>query len=219
MKGHVKIVENHHEVLAAWAEIRRQSAAALPVWTLDYHTDTMPCFRGKQPPPEQGIWQNAQQVDAAIAALRHDEHFDWALRCGMISEAHIGICGENTEIIAHPAMHLRRPENFPSSEVILNSPEEFRPLANQTLESSMLRKMFHRLPEEGEKYIFDIDCDYILCERALHPEDDTLIRQLLTRAALVTISLERDWVRILKLPGETLDASMIANRICDLMKS
>ena len=104
MAAEVVIVENHHQVLPAWAQARQRSLAPLPVWTLDYHTDTMPCFRGNLPPPEDGAWQDPAAVAAAVADLRHDEHFDWALRAGILCEAHIGICGENTDIIAHPAI-------------------------------------------------------------------------------------------------------------------
>lgn len=218
MTPEIAIVENHHQVLPAWAQARRNSSAPLPVWTLDYHTDTMPCFRGKLPPPQDGDWQNPDVVADAVVKLRHDEHFDWALRAGILSEAHIGICGENSDIIAHPAITVRRPENYPSADIILNSPEEFRPQAEKFLESDTLRQLFSRLPHPGEAYIFDIDCDCILCEKSLYPDDETLICRLLEHAVLVTISLERDWVRLLKLPGEKLTSQDIAEKLLSFLK-
>ena len=218
MTPEIAIVENHHQVLPAWAQARQNSSAPLPVWTLDYHTDTMPCFRGKLPPPADGDWENPDTVANAVAKLRHDEHFDWALRAGIISEAHIGICGENTDIIAHPAIKVYRPEHYPSADIILNSPEEFRPQAEKFLESSTLKRLFPRLPLPGETYIFDIDCDCILCEKSLHPADETLICRLLEHAVLVTISLERDWVRLLKLPGEKLTSQDIAEKLLSFLK-
>ncbi|MBR7107932.1 MAG: UPF0489 family protein [Lentisphaeria bacterium] len=218
MTPEVVIVENHHQVLPAWAQARQCSAAPLPVWTLDYHTDTMPCFRGSLPPPEDGAWREPATVAAAVSKLRHDEHFDWALRAGILSEAHIGICGENTDIIAHPEIRVYRPENYPSADIILNSPDQFRPLAEKFLESDTLRRLFPRLPLPDEAYIFDIDCDCILCEKSLYPADSALFSQLLNRAALVTLSLERDWVRLLKFPGETLTAPEIAGKLLSFLK-
>ena len=218
MTPEIVIVENHHQVLPAWAQTRRNSSAPLPVWTLDYHTDTMPCFRGNFPPPQDGDWQNPDLVADAVANLRHDEHFDWALRAGILSEAHIGICGENTDIIAHPAITVSRPENYPSADIILNSPEEFRPQAEKFLESDTLCHLFPRLPLPDESYIFDIDCDCILCEKSLHPGDGTLLSQLLKRSVLITISLERDWVRLLKLPGEKLTSQEIAEKLLLFLK-
>ena len=171
MTPEIVIVENHHQVLPAWAQTRRNSSAPLPVWTLDYHTDTMPCFRGNFPPPQDGDWQNPDLVADAVANLRHDEHFDWALRAGILSEAHIGICGENTDIIAHPAISVRRPAELPEPETILNAPEDARSALENFLSDTSLRQMFPRLPRPGEKYILDIDCDCILCRKALFPVD------------------------------------------------
>ena len=204
-------VEQHHHVITHWSELRRTLNAPPAVWTLDYHTDTMPCFRGKHPAPASDTWQEPFAAAEAVKLLRHDEHFDWALRAGIISQAYIGICGDNTDIIAHPDISVYRPKDFPSSEVILNQPELFRPQAESVLESHFLSALFPILPAPGETYILDIDCDYILCRKALCPKDDSVITRLIRNAALVTLSTENDWVKILKLPSETITGSEIAS--------
>ena len=204
-------VEQHHHVITHWSELRRTLNAPPAVWTLDYHTDTMPCFRGEHPAPASDTWQDPFAAAEAVKLLRHDEHFDWALRAGIISQAYIGICGDNTDIIAHPAISVHRPQDFPSSEVILNRPELFRPQAGTVLESSFLSSLFPRLPSPDETYILDIDCDYILCRQALCPKDDSVITQLIRNAALVTLSTENDWVKILKLPNESITGTEIAS--------
>lgn len=211
MYPHIATVEQHHQVIIHWSELRRTLNAPPAVWTLDYHTDTMPCFRGERPAPSPDTWQSPLAAAEAAKLLRHDEHFDWALRAGIINQAFIGICGDNTDIIAHPDISVHRPQNFPSSEIILNQPELFRPQAESVLESSFLSKLFPQLPSPGETYILDIDCDYILCRQALYPKDNSLITQLIRNAALVTLSTENDWVKILKLPNESITGTEIAS--------
>ena len=207
----IATVEQHHQVITYWSELRRTLNAPPAVWTLDYHTDTMPCFRGEHPAPTPDTWKDPLAAAKAAKLLRHDEHFDWALRAGIISQAFIGICGDNTDIIAHPAISVHRPQDFPSSEVILNQPELFRPQAESLLESSFLSNLFPRLPSPDENYILDIDCDYILCRQALYPKDNSVITQLIKNAALVTLSTENDWVKILKLPRESITGTETAS--------
>lgn len=213
MKPDIYIVDQHHQVLEYWAELRRTLPEAPAVWSLDYHTDTMPCFRGKLPPPVQDDFQSRQKVTAAISTLRHDEHFDWALRAGIVSRIHLGICGAETDIIAHPEICVCRPAGFPEPEIILNSPEISRPYLEKFLSDDSLRQLFPRLPSPGENYILDIDCDCILCRKALFPENSGIIDELLKNARLITISLENDWVKLLKLPGETITGTEISRII------
>lgn len=210
MTQKIHIVDQHHQVLLSWAELRRELPRPPAVWSLDYHTDTMPAFRGEQPPPAADDFQNPEKVAKAVAALRHDEHFDWALRAGIASEINLGICGAETDIIAHPAISVRRPAELPEPETILNAPEDARSALENFLSDTSLRQMFPRLPRPGEKYILDIDCDCILCRKALFPENAAVWQELLKNAALITLSKENDWVRILKLPGETISGDEIA---------
>ena len=213
MEPDIKIVDQHHQVLEYWAELRRNLPEAPAVWSLDYHTDTMPCFSGELPPPQQNDFQSRKKVAAAISLLRHDEHFDWALRAGIVSRIDLGICGAETDIIAHPGICVRRPAEFPEPELILNSPEISRPYLENFLNDDSLRQLFPHLPAPGENYILDIDCDAILCRQALFPAKSEIIDKLLKNARLITISLENDWVKLLKLPGETITGTEIARII------
>ena len=213
MKPEIHIVEQHHEVIRYWAELRRTLPEAPAVWSLDYHTDTMPCFRGNRPPPQKDDGLCPQKVEEAIAVLRHDEHFDWALRAGIVREINLGICGAETDIIAHEAISVRRPAGFPEPELILNTPEVSRPDLENFLSDNSLLQLFPRLPSPGENYILDIDCDCILCLQALYPENSGILDDLLKNARLITLSEENDWVRLLKLPGETITGTGIARII------
>ena len=213
MTQKIHIVDQHHQVLNSWAELRRKLPEPPAVWSLDYHTDTLPAFRGEKPAPEFGDFRHPEKVSDAVAALRHDEHFDWALRSGIVSGIHLGICGAETDIIAHPAISVRRPAGLPAPEIILNTPEDARAMLENFLSDETLIQMFPRLPRPGEKYILDIDCDCILCRRTLCPASAAIWTELLKNASLITLSRENDWVRILKLPGETITGDEIAGII------
>ena len=213
MTQKIHIVDQHHQVLLSWAELRRELPESPSVWSLDYHTDTMPAFRGERQPPSAGDFRNPETVEKAVAVLRHDEHFDWALRAGIASEINLGICGAETDIIAHPSINVRRPAGFPDPDTILNAPEDARAALENFLSDANLLQLFPRLPVCGEKYILDIDCDCILCRKALFPETAAVWKDLLKNAALITLSRENDWVKILKLPGETITGNEIAGII------
>ena len=213
MKQSIHIVDQHHQVLIHWAALRRELTAPPAVWSLDYHTDTLPCFRGNAPAPETGAYLIPGTVENAVAALRHDEHFDWALRAGVVGEINLGICGAETDIIAHSEIRVCRPAGLPPPEIILNSPESARGHLENFLSDTSLRQLFHRLPEPGETYILDIDCDCILSAGTLEPDNSFILDHLIENAALITLSCENDWVKLLKLPGENITGTAIADKL------
>ena len=72
MTPEIAIVEAHHQVITHWNDLRRTLNAAPAVWTLDYHTDTMPCFRGTRPAPAPDAWKDPLAAAEAVKLLRHD---------------------------------------------------------------------------------------------------------------------------------------------------
>ncbi len=193
----------HHEVLTAWAEYRRQLARAPEVVTLDFHTDVLCSARRGVALPPPGAWQDAGAVALAVSQLRHDEHFDWALHCGMISKAvivSVSPCAVKPE---HPALQVVHDPALPDMMTMLNAPEKFMPFASAVLSDGFLKKQLPAgVPAPG--FILDIDCDYILCRKALHPAEHSFFDKLICNAGLITLSREDDWVKILQLPGEKL---------------
>ena len=76
------VVEQHHEVLPFWA-----ASPAMEVVSLDFHTDTLPAFlrfiqKGGTPPEFSA---NPEKVVENLKYLRHDEHFDYALKSGIVN--------------------------------------------------------------------------------------------------------------------------------------
>ena len=200
----------HHEVLPAWAEYRRQLDQAPEVLALDFHTDVLCAARRGVALPPPDAWQNETAVALAVSQLHHDEHFDWALRSGMIAKALIISLSPCAVPPEHPALEVRRDGNLPDMMTMLNEPEKFYPFAAAVLSDGFLQSQLldREMPEKG--FIFDIDCDFVLCRKALQPEQHTVFDDLLRRAGLITLSCENDWVKLLQLPGENLSGREIA---------
>ena len=204
------IVEEHHQVLPFWAEISGTEALDF-ILTLDHHTDVLPAFSRSEIKPEI----DRTKPEEAIRLLRHDEHIDWALRAGIMNRAII-LSHENFTAAAHPAMNVICPELWPETQVILNSGAEAVSAAEKVLEPEYLQ--YAVSTEDLKKnYILDLDLDNFLCEKALHPDDPSFFLELVSHAKGISISMERDWQRILRLKGETLTAEDILSMLESLI--
>ena len=67
------------------------------------------------------------------------------------------------------------------------------------------------------KYILDIDLDNFLCAKALMPEDPAFFLNLVEHSAGISISMERDWQKILRLKGESLNSDDILSMLGTLI--
>ena len=200
----------HHEVLTFWAAWRRTHAETpVAVLSLDHHTDVVRAFRDAAAGIEEGTWRHPEAVESAVARLRHDEHFDWAVKSGLVQEVFIASHTRATPP-ADDRLHVLCDPRWPEENEFLREPERFRALADSVLESDYLDRQFGDIGRYGA-FILDIDCDYLLTRRVLSPRDGGYLDALLSRAELVTVSLESDWVRLLKLPGEDITGPGIAS--------
>ena len=201
-------VSLHHQVLEAWEEFRKSCTVAPQVLSLDFHTDTLDCRRRNIPLPDSAA--------EAVKLLHHDEHFDWALRSGIISRAVIIALSPGAVPPEHPALTVINHPETPDLQTLLNSPECSRSFLQSVLSDRFLAPL---LPENfpGTPYILDIDCDFILCSAALKKEKISLLRTLAANAGLITLSEENDWVKILKLPGENLTGKSSAESLSKLL--
>lgn len=200
------IVEEHHQVLPFWAEIAGDGTLDF-ILTLDHHTDVLPAFSRLENKPEI----NRSEPEKAVVLLRHDEHIDWALRAGIMKEAII-LSHENFTEPAHPAMRVICPELWPETQAILNSEPAAVSAAEKVLEPEYLQYAVFR-NDLTKNYILDIDLDNFLCEKALHPEKPEFFLELANHAKGISISMERDWQRILRLKGETFTSNDILSML------
>ena len=192
----------HHHVLLPWAELRRFLPEPPQVITLDFHTDTLSAVpRGVAADP--GAWQDETLLRDAVARLHHDEHFDWALRTGLISRADIIAVSPQTGAYGHPAMQVHPLAAELTPETVLQNPEKIRHLADKVLEL---------LPEIPVKkpFILDVDCDFFLTLQACRIRQDSRFAEWVRHAVMITLSREEDWVKLLRLPGETFSGEEIA---------
>ncbi len=208
------LVEEHHHVLIPWTRLARRTGRRYHVLTLDHHTDVLPAFSRSE---TKGAFDFSTEnsVLSALSLLRHDEHIDWALRAGVLQSARI-LSHENFTVCAHPSMSVSRDGIWPEPQEILDGSERAVSAAEQVLETEYLQR---QLPSVPEPLILDIDLDNFLCERAMRPRDPSCFLELAERAELITVSLERDWVRCLRFRGETITAESLFEGLLALAES
>ncbi len=148
-----------------------------------------------------------------MALLHHDEHFDWALRAGVISRAVLVTIAPQRGKYGCAGMLVR---SFPESvamETLLNDPGKARCFADCVLTDKFLQPVTKDLDFERTPWILDIDCDVFLTERAIEFEDVSCFSRLVRNAVLVTLSGESDWVKILRLPGEEITGEILVQTL------
>ncbi|MBR2440312.1 MAG: UPF0489 family protein [Lentisphaeria bacterium] len=205
------IVEEHHQVLPFWTETAGNGTLDF-ILTLDHHTDVLPAFSRLETKPEI----DRMNPEKAVLQLRHDEHIDWALRAGIMNRALI-LSHENFTEPAHPAMMVICPELWPDTQAILNSEPSAVSAAEKVLEPEYLQYAVTG-DDLKKSYILDIDLDNFLCKKALRPERPEFFLELVNHAKGISISMERDWQRILRFRGETLTSDDILSMLESLIR-
>ena len=217
MEEKTALVSLHHEALIPWSALRARLADPPALLSLDFHTDTLACTdRGiPAPGPEDGL--DPESVRNAVRVLHHDEHFDWALRAGVISKA--VILAVSPQIGPMPCSGLRvLPfRGAPPVQTILNDPESARDFADHLLSAGLPESAELDFTRGTEPWILDIDCDVFLTKKAPEYSEDSLFADWVRRAALITVSRESDWVRLLRFPGERLTGDRLASRLREKM--
>lgn len=208
-------VSLHHAVLRPWADLCARLPAPPCVLSLDFHTDTLSAADRGLPSPEPGAFRRPDSVQTALKTLHHDEHFDWALRSGMISRAVILSVSPQIGPLPHPGLRVLPFRDAPSVQTILNEPESARDFADTLLTSRLPRSAELDFTRGPVPWILDIDCDVFLTERALEYPEDGLFADWIRGAALITISRESDWVKLLRLPGERVTGESLAAKLCE----
>lgn len=203
-----RVHELHHHVLATWADLKND----LPqVVSFDHHTDILPAFmrysEGEIYPPDAG-----NDIEQDIKRLRHDEHFDYALKYNIISKAFI-ISHTPAATEVPDGMQVLYSGDFPEDEP-LNS-DCYRQYFDKALEDEHLEQYLKFLPTEN--YILDIDCDYFKTEKSLAPAKSEIFFELLRNARMITVSLEADWVRLLTFEDQSaFSANHIAGKLLQM---
>ncbi len=205
------LVAEHHHVIIPWTRFARHTGKKYNLITLDHHTDVLPAFSRSE--LKGGFdFSTEDSVLSALSLLRHDEHIDWALRSGVLQSAKI-LSHENFTECAHPAITVSCDSVWPDTQEILKGSERAVYAAEQVLETEYLKRQIPSIPES---LILDIDLDNFLTAKALHPHDSSYFLELAKRAELITVSLERDWVRCLRFRNETITAETLFEELLKL---
>lgn len=208
----VYLVEDHHHALLPWREICRELGTPPHVLTLDHHTDTLPAFTHFNE-VNKVCHPVLVPVEEALPDLRHDEHFDFAVRNGIIRSATI-VSHVNFAVDVNPALTIVH------EPPVNESLETLGDYYARILESDFLRKNLQQAPlPQGVPYILDIDLDCFKGARSIMPEDPTAFRELVCNAAAVTICRERDWVRLLNLDFGKLQYEFFLDKLLALIRS
>ena len=206
----IHIVSSHNEVLLPWARFRlaqEKETPPLTVFVLDHHTDVLPAFRNADAVIEKDCWKNLSFLEETVKKLKHDEHFHFAVASDLVKECIISACVNGT-LPAHEKLQIRWDERWEDENKVFAEPEKYRFLADSVLETAYLEARFGKWDSLPENYILDIDCDYFATMKSLAPQDRSYFDFLAEHASIITISLESDWVRLLRFPGENTLTSL-----------
>ena len=208
----VYLVEDHHHALVPWREVCRELGTPPHVLTLDHHTDTLPAFTHYN--EVHGTRHLLRiPVEEALDDLRHDEHFDFAVRNNLIRSATI-FSHVNFAIDVNPTLQIIH--DPPPDE----SPETLAAYYAKILESDFLRRNLEQAPLPCTvPYILDIDLDCFKGERSVMPEDPAVFRDLVRNAAAITICRERDWVRLLNLDFGRQQYEFFLSKLLELIRN
>ncbi|MGE3975264.1 MAG: UPF0489 family protein [Bdellovibrionales bacterium] len=215
MKKTVFVVESHHNVLPAWAQLRSALQEPPRLITLDHHTDTSKPFRNflnkmySSEDPQLEImrshfiskidFKNLAVLSETLKNLSNDEHVITAIQSRIISSAFV---------IAHKAQNTDL-SVYQEHQVMCRTVEQQSPLKrndyDQVLESIFLDELIGSfntsLSELKQKalcevpYILDIDLDYFNTRASIHPKNAETFLKLVSGAALVTVATEPEYVK------------------------
>lgn len=231
----VFIVDAHHEILAAWAEIRQRLGIAPHLITFDSHTDSHRAFmrhigKGWDAPDLEVLGRplvdairidDPTSISRAIEQLANDEHIDWACRVGIIDQTFIFLGALSGGQVRLPATMVFEDVCLPSCAKVPHDDDCLRLYADHVLEPIILHPRIDKVQAHlgsllvHVPYILDIDLDVFLTRRAAQPIDPSLFRFLLHHAAAITIAREPGCVEALRLPGEEITAAVLELLVLD----
>ncbi len=212
----VFMVDEHHQVLPHWAKLHHEIGVK-KVISLDFHTDTLPAFgrylAAGGTPPE--FSQTPEVIAEQLNFLRHDEHFDYALKAGIMEQIVLLSLVNFVETPPENLLMVTPRAAAAEADVDLLS-DKFNAWRDASLESDFLRGLLGEIP--AEKYILDLDLDYFGSAKQLNPADSEYFKALWRQAAAITVSKEAIWVKLLAKNGEVLNWQKVWGNICSLVE-
>jgi hypothetical protein len=219
----VYIVENHHEVLIPWSEYASENETAPVLLTFDHHIDTRSAFYRYSCRVAGQEWRSVREqliedadindsytVAAALERLCNDEHIDFALQTGIISDAAVfslmgaGICRDyaNSKICyVDPCGISKCSTSSRDDECQIDAYDrviEGEELLYKLNQINRFIPGFFTSDRIKKKFILDIDLDCFHTKKSINPVDKSLFYYLINNAEIITIAREGYYVELEK---------------------
>ncbi|SMB80705.1 UPF0489 domain-containing protein [Desulfonispora thiosulfatigenes DSM 11270] len=217
------IVENHHEVIISWSEYASNNETAPVLLTFDHHIDTRSAFYRYsrkvaglewRPVRDQLIANvdinDSNSIEAALKRLCNDEHIDFALQTGIISDAivfslmDVGICRDfanNKICYIDPYCTSKYNKNSHGDECqidVYDKVIEGEELFFKLKQINQFIPGFFISDRINKKFILDIDLDCFHTKKAINPVDMSVFNYLVNNAEIITIAKEGYYVDLEK---------------------
>ncbi|KGK86552.1 UPF0489 family protein [Clostridium sp. HMP27] len=219
----IYIVENHHEVIIPWSEYVSNNETVPVLLTFDHHMDTRSAFYRHsrkvaglewRPVRDQLIANvdinESSTIATALEMLRNNEHIDFALQTGIISDAVVfsllsaGICRDyaNSKIYyIDPCCTSKCNKSSHGDECQIDLYDKVIEGQELLFKLSQINKFipgFFISNRINKKYILDIDLDCFHTKKAINAVDMSVFNYLVSNAEIVTIATEGYYVELEK---------------------
>lgn len=219
----IYIVENHHEVITSWAEYASNNETAPVLLTFDHHIDTRSAFYRHsrkvgglewRPVRDQLIANvdinKSTTIEASLEKLCNDEHIDFALQTGIISDAVIfsllgvGICRDyaNSKIYyldpGYTSKCNKSSYDYKGQIDVYDKVIEGEELLFKLNQMNKFIPDFFVSNKINKKFILDIDLDCFHTKKAINAVDMSVFNYLINNAEIITIATEGYYVELEK---------------------
>jgi len=219
----IYIVENHHEVIIPWSEYASHNETAPVLLTFDHHMDTRSAFYRYSREVAGLEWRSVRDqlianVDinksstmiSSLEKLCNNEHIDFALQTGMISDAVVfslmnaDICTDydNSKIYYIDPLCTSKCKKFPhDDECQLNVYDKVIEGEELLFKLNKINKFipgFFISNRINKKFILDIDLDCFHTKKAINAIDMSVFNYLVNNAEIVTVATEEYYVELEK---------------------
>ena len=218
----IYIVENHHEVIIPWSEYASNNAAPV-LLTFDHHMDTRSAFYMYSRKIADLDWRTVRDqliadVDinesstilSSLEKLRNNEHIDFSLQTGMISDAVVfslmdaGICSDyanNKIYYIDPCCTSKCKKSLHDDECQINVYDKVIEGEELLFKLNKVNKFipgFFVSNRINKKFILDIDLDCFHTKKAIDAVDMSVFNYLVNNAEIITIATEGYYVELEK---------------------
>jgi hypothetical protein len=219
----IYIVENHHEVIIPWSEYASNNEAAPVLLTFDHHIDTRSAFYRHSCRVAGQEWRSVREqlianadinelstIATALERLCNDEHIDFAIQTGIISDAVVfslmsaGICRDyaNSKIYyIDPCCTSRCNKSSHGDECQIDVYDKVIEGEELLFKLNQINKFipdFFISNRINKKFILDIDLDCFHTKKAINAVDMSVFNYLVNNAEIVTIATEGYYVELEK---------------------